>query len=257
MTIGYQPVGTREDWVSTARRYLAAAERGRKRTADGSLNRMRALGTGLNPVGAGDEKTGVPGTYRPVGPTCPDSCAQKEACYALVGNVALHQRRSDADPVKGARTALAAVIAAHVGGHSAARLHVSGDFGRTDDEVDAYARALLGALRAARIVTGRTGVMAWTYTHHPRVRRWVGLLKAAGLHVRYSDVNGPNGAIVVDRFSAGTMARVRAEGTASVAKCPAQLRNTTCDACTLCWTRPDVTIAFAAHGPLHRRASVA
>ena len=46
-----------------------------KRHNPGAFLRKAARVYGpLNPIGDGDAKTQTPGTYRPVGPTCPDSC---------------------------------------------------------------------------------------------------------------------------------------------------------------------------------------
>ncbi len=231
--------------------YKPRATTAPKQRADALVQKMRG---DANPVGVGDEKTGVPGTYRPVGPTCPDSCPQAEACYATSGNVAIHQANSSADIERSVRAAAIAIVAAYRSGLPAARLHVSGDFGRTDDEVDAYCRALLKMLAAFRrkldVPQGR--IVAWSYTHHPRVvSRWLGLLKAAGVHVRRSDHVGPNGAIVLpfDR-----VVQARRDTGMRIAKCPAQISDVDCAACTLCWTRPDVVIAFDPHGAKKRRA---
>jgi len=57
-------------------------------------DRMRKIARAhgpTNPVGDGDAKTGAPGTYRPVGDTCPLSCTHHPendgTCYALFHNV--------------------------------------------------------------------------------------------------------------------------------------------------------------------------
>lgn len=234
-------------WADTVRSFVDAAERGRSRKVDTVTDRVRKVG-GLLPFGSGDEKTGAPGTYRPVGDTCPDTCPhlQSGACYAMYGRVELQQRRSSTDVQKAVRTALAAIVAAYASGTAAARLHVSGDFGKTDEDVDTYCRELLRAVAAYRRVTGDERVtLAWSYTHHPRMRRWVGLLRRAGISVRYSDVLGRNGAVV---YPHDRIAELRAQTDRPVAKCPAQLRDVSCAECGLCWTRPDVVIAFDPHG---------
>lgn len=235
-------------WADEALRFVGAAQRGRSRSLEQVTKRVR-LGyeTERIPMGSGNGKTGAPGTYRPVGATCPDSCPQLEsgACYALTGPVGLQQSRASEDPVKAVRSALAAIVAARVSGVGVARLHVSGDFGREAADVEVYVRELLRGLNALRRVTGWTGVLAWSYTHSPHMGRWMGLLRSAGVAVRVSDKLGWNGAVVVPFDRIG---EARAMTRLPVAKCPAQLRDVTCTECALCWTRPDVVIAFDPHG---------
>lgn len=233
---------------------LAASERVSTgaAVADAYVRAMRGT-IDMVPVGAGDAKTGTTGTYRPVISTCPVTCPQMEGCYALGGNVGIHQRRATESMDAAVNAAVVAIIAARKAGLGAARLHVSGDFGRSDAEVDCYVRKLVLALIQLRKATGWGGVLAWTYTHHPRAMYWAPLLRALGVHVRESEKLGRNGAVVVSDFEPDTMRRVRAESPAPVAKCPAQLRDTTCVECRLCWERPDVAIAFAAHGVFKRK----
>ena len=69
---------------------------------------------------------------------------------------------------------------------------------------------------------------------------------AAGLIVRRSDSFAPGGAVVAkfERF-----AELRAEHGRHLFKCPAQLSESmTCAKCTLCWTRPELTVVFDPHG---------
>jgi hypothetical protein len=131
------------------------------------------------------------------------------------------------------------------------RLHVSGDLGRTWGEARPYVAGLIAVVGAVRARFGPVEV--WTYTHLPRTpegEALVGQLRAAGIAVRWSDTMGHNGAIVMPFERVPAFRRkVRGEFAGPViAKCPAQLRSTTCAECRLCWTRPDLTIAFDPHG---------
>lgn len=213
---------------------------------DAALRKVcRAAGVEPAPFGAGNSKTAAPSTYRPVGPTCPASCPYLgRGCYAQSGRVALAAQRAD-DGLDAALAAAAAAMvwAARLG--TLARLHVSGDFAR-DGAVDtAYVTAVADVASAVRERRGGTGPVAWAYTHLPD-GPWVETLRAAGVAVRLSDRLGKHGAIVVaDREHARA---VRTETGERVAVCPAQLRPMTCAECRLCWSRPDVTVAFLAHG---------
>lgn len=233
---------------------VTRAERSRPGVkADSIIARLRSGDT--NPVGAGDVKTGSPGTYRPVGPTCPATCPQADACYATTGNVALHQRTASADVAPAVRAAAVAIVAAWKTG-KLARLHVSGDYGRTAADVDAYCEALISMLHAYRAANPKDTreYVAWTYTHSSWAwQRWSAKLRAAGVYTRRSDYLGKHGAIVVQSW--GEVRTLRETEGRRVARCPAQISDTDCAACTLCWSRPDVTIAFLAHGPKRRRAA--
>lgn len=214
-----------------------------------------------SPCGDGDVKTKSPGTYRPVGATCPSPVSAPygtppcrylgNGCYAEGGNVNLHQRASDADSDASIRAAARAFIWAARTGRKA-RLHVSGDFLRPDGRVDAtYIRGLSVIGEYMRENYPESGpVYAWTYTHvsEAQLGPCLDAIASAGIALRWSDRVGPGGAFVrpfsdVAYFSALKGAGVR------YAKCPAQLRDVSCKDCTLCWTRPDLAVAFDPHGP--------
>lgn len=194
------------------------------------------------PFGDGDTKTASPGTYRPVGASCPATCRYlNNGCYAQSGNVAMAQRRATLGRDAALHSAAAAMVWAQRSGRIA-RLHVSGDLGV---EVDPdYVSGLCTIAREVRAVSG-ADVVAWGYSHHPD-GPWRMTLADAGIVVRLSDHAGPDGAIVVG--TRDDARAVREETGAKVAVCPAQLSDVTCAECRLCWTRPDLTIAFLAHG---------
>lgn len=203
--------------------------------------RVRAVAGDVGPVGDENGKTGSTGTYRPVGPTCPTSCQfLGNGCYAQRGRTALAAGRGSATVDPSVAAAVVALsVAARTGG--AARLHVSGDFGSGGAVDHGYVHAVAEAAELIRARAGRTDAIGWSYTHFG-AGPWVELLRDAGVMVRASDrMTGPaGGAIVV-----GSKAEGRAQG---AAVCPAQLRaGYTCAECRLCWTRPDVTIAFIRH----------
>lgn len=230
---------------------------------DGSLRSLKTLGTYLrrvvknhagNPIGDGDSKTQSPGTYRPVGSTCPACPYFKNGCYAHGGNVAIHAQSAAVSQ----EAALVAAIGAMTWGALTSRpcrLHVSGDFGQSWEEAEPYVRELV---RAANEVRERFGpVQAWTYTHLPQTDlglRLVQEMRENGIFVRWSDFVGSGGAIVA---SFDDMINLREEYGQRIAKCPAQLRKVSCADCRLCWTHPDLTIAFAPHGAGARKAKAA
>lgn len=222
---------------------------------DGSRRGEQGIGTAVrqvvkqhhgNPLGDGDKKTACPGTYRPVGKTCPSRCPYLgNGCYAQSGNVAIHA-------LTAAQAQEAALVAA-VGAMTWAaltqrpcRLHVSGDFGQTWEEAEPYVQDLIEAAAQVRHLFGP--VQVWTYTHLPQTElgtRLVQELRDGGIYVRWSDFVGPGGAIVA---SFEDLPNLREEYGQRIAKCPAQLRDVTCADCGLCWTHPDLTIAFTPHG---------
>jgi hypothetical protein len=215
---------------------------------------LRERGLVSVPFGDGDQKTASPGTYRPVGATCPRTCPYLgNGCYAEGGNVALHQRVASADR-RAALVGAAVVMVWAARTDRTARLHVSGDMMGPDGKVDhTYVHGLTDIARTVRELRGGDRPVAWTYTHATS-GPWVELLREAGVAVRLSDRGGEWGAVVVaDREGArlrrGTRdARGRFQRPERTAVCPAQLGDTDCASCKLCWSRPDVTIAFLAHG---------
>jgi hypothetical protein len=213
-----------------------------------------------NPCGDGDTKTRSPGTYRPVGATCPTVASvpygtkpcpyMGHGCYAEGGNVAIHQRASDADSDASIRAAARAMVWAARTGRKA-RLHVSGDFLRPDGRVDtAYIRGLSVIGRFMRETYPTSGpVYAWTYTHvsPAQLGPYLDAIAGAGIALRWSDRVGASGAFVrpfsdINYFKALKSAGVR------YAKCPAQLRDVSCKDCRICWERPSLAVAFDPHG---------
>jgi hypothetical protein len=220
----------------------------------GKLKEVAREAGDVAPVGDGDAKTAAPGTYRPVGDTCPADCGLLDnGCYAQMGNVAMHERRAASTAGPSIRAAaLAMVWAART--QRAARLHVSGDFlsrGRVDVH---YIRSLAFIGRWLRTKMRRPErVNAWTYTHIARKRfaAHAEMLREAGIHVRFSEDAGAMGAVVLpfDRVD-----ELRARGVKTL-KCLAQLTNKTCSECQACWTQTDHVIVFDPHGPGHKKAA--
>lgn len=209
-------------------------------------------------VGIANSKTGSPSTYRTVGPTCPTTCPYLgNGCYAQQGRVRRLGIISDTDTgaaITG--TAIAMVAALRIG--KTARLHVSGDFAREGVVDMGYVD---GVRAVSRTLQGLAGVRwtSWAYTHLPD-GAWVKGLRDDGVAVRISDHDGEWGAIVVrsrdEARSLGSVScpaeRTKASAPHSPDKpsCSRRVRVTTCDQCTLCWTRPDLTIAFTQHAGL-------
>lgn len=211
--------------------------------------RIHALRHGpVAPVGEGNRKTDLPGTYRPVGVTCPSSCpALGKFCYAQGGHVGMIQRRSSDEADAAVMAAIVAITSALKRG-TVARLHVSGDFAREDKVDMAYVNAISAACSELRALSGQD-IVAYTYTHlHDG--KWVQRLRDSGCAVRMSDSRSPNGAIIVrDREHAREVRQLEFEPAGTkLAVCPAQLGDITCRACKLCWERPDITIAFLPEG---------
>lgn len=97
----------------------------------------------------------IAATYRPVGLTCPSTCAfLGNGCYAEKGNVGIHQRKTVDD-----RDALEKALSS---GRKILRHHVSGDFFK-DDELDVeYLESLIAFHRKFDWMLG------FTYTHNIR-----------------------------------------------------------------------------------------
>lgn len=210
----------------------------------------------VNPVGDGDSKTCVPSTYRPVGTTCPTGGEYlgeckflHNGCYAEMGNVGIHQRRSKDDLSASARSvAVGMVWAVKVG--TLCRLHVSGDFCNGDRIDHAYVVQVGILADMVNSLAGRRSgtPIAWSYTHIPQklFAPYQRYLARKGVIVRVSDFNGHMGAVVApfDRLH-----EMKEKGVKYL-KCPAQLpQGKTCASCTLCWTLPAHTVVFDPHGP--------
>ena len=209
------------------------------------------------PFGDGDSKTGSPGTYRPVGRSCPSDCPYLgRGCYAEVGNVALHQCRSTIDRESAVNSAAACMAIASIHGQRA-RLHVSGDFGANGQIDREYVRRLAQMAQLVRAETGRWG-LAWTYTHFPPAdfEPYRLALQARGITVVYSDHAEPGGAVVWHHNDVDTL-RANNPGV-KFGKCPAQLsKNMDCAKCGLCWKARGLglCIVFDPHGTSSKQAA--
>ena len=240
-----------------------AATRVKSRTLGDMLRKIARQHGPTNPVGDGDAKTGAPGTYRPVGDTCPLSCDHHPendgTCYALFHNVNRHQRRAIVDVEAALRSASVAIVWA-VATDRVARLQVSGDMGRTLKEARPYIRGLIAIGKQVRAHYGQDTDCAWSYTALPMEGTTsIARLRRAGIHVRLSGHNGHNGAIVyphatIDQLPAPAF---YLDYMAKPLACPAQQTHnaTTCQKCKACWTRPNRTIVFDPHGPRKRLAT--
>lgn len=195
---------------------------------------------------SGNAKTGpTAATYLPL-TTCPTSCAMRgSGCYAELGNVRLHaNRRALTMTAREAASREAIEIAAArppVG--RALRLHVSGD-------VPDAGSALRVAI-AARLWRANGGGPVWTYTHRwreiPR-RAWGDSISVlASCETDADELNARARGYAVARV----IEQLPADGRATEAgiPCPAQMRaGVQCATCRLCWSDPQRTILFGAHG---------
>ncbi len=207
-----------------------------------------------NPVGAGNTKTGVPSTYRPVGQTCPADCPFLDgSCYALHGHVNLQQQRATPSSLASLTSAAVAMVTAVRAGTSA-RLHVSGDFALPDGSLDLeYVFGLCEIAQLIRHLLDPTrGPLAWGYTHlHERdFEPYRLLLKACDIEILYSD-RAIVGGVMTWPFE-------ELEGLheefphLQLVRCREQLDDKlTCNECRLCWDAGSkgLTIVFDPHGP--------
>jgi len=240
-----------------------AARHVTSRTLGDRLRKIARTYGPTNPVGDGDAKTGAPGTYRPVGDTCPLSCAHHPendgTCYALFHNVNRHQRRAIVDVDAALRAASVAIVWA-VATDRVARLQVSGDKGRTLTEARPYIDGLIAIGKQVRAHYGQDTDCAWSYTALPMEGTTMhARLRRAGIHVRLSGHNGHNGAIV---YPHATIKHLPAPANyrdymATPLACPAQRTKNAidCQTCKACWARPHRTIVFDPHGPRKRLAA--
>ncbi len=256
--------------IELLKELIAYADRAAKHVTSRTLgDRMRKIARTYgptNPVGDGDAKTGAPGTYRPVGDTCPLPCTHHPendgTCYALFHNVNRHQRRAIVDVEAALRSASVAIVWA-VATDRVARLQVSGDMGRTLTEARPYIRGLIAIGEQVRAHYGPDTDCAWSYTALPDIvatRIYMRQLSdVAGIHIRLSGHNGHNGAIVyphatIDKLPCPANYR---DMRSRPFTCPAQrTKNATdCQKCKACWTRPHRVIVFDPHGPRKRLAA--
>lgn len=201
-----------------------------------------------DPVGAGNSKTGTPGTYRPVGPSCPP-CPLDASCYARFGPVGIHQARASTDAAASVTAAMIAIVAA-IRADTVARLHVSGDFYRHGHLSTSYLQLLIECAEVLRIVLAPTNPLAWTYTHVSRdeFEPWRLKLERVGIEVLYSGQHDVGGALVYPHERIAELRTARPDVT--VVACPAQTRSVSCRDCGLCWQarRTRLCIVFDPHG---------
>jgi hypothetical protein len=232
---------------------------GKARTPEGLVSRARKwrknAGIEADPFGVGNKKTGVPSTYRKVGPTCPVTCPWLEnGCYAQDGKVKMASDKSSDDTDRSLMAAAGAMATAAKLG-TVARLHVSGDFLR-DGKVDVG--YVLGLLDIAEELQDRgyEGIRAWAYTHIPpsEFEPYRALLQGA-VEVLYSDVEEAGGAVVWEHSRIDELKARNPD--VQVVKCLAQTTGGSrdCKSCGLCWKARDNDwlIAFDPHGPRVRK----
>lgn len=232
--------------------YVRAGPRTSSQIIDQGKRLTRKYSVRFNPIGRGNSKTAVPSTYRPVRLTCPRGCPFLDgSCYALQGNVNLHQRRAAPELFASLASAAIAIIAATVD-RGPARLHVSGDFYSPAGQLDR--RYITGLILVARYVRRELQVsdrLAWSYTHAPPniFEPFRQRLECVGITVLYSDRWEAGGAVAwpFDQLTKQRAARPELR----LAACRAQLdEKTTCKTCGLCWQARDsgLTIVFDPHG---------
>lgn len=211
-------------------------------------------------------KTGTPGTYRPITldafgrTTCPRECPYTADCYAQQSFVGWHQSRASSEALPSlASAAIAMVLAKRIG--TLARLHISGDFGKTSRLIDnEYIEGLLWLARKLR-ERWPAAAVAYTYTHFP-VEKFIQAdgrnllqeMEEVGISVRVSDKWGHNGAVVAPH---SRIPEWRKSTGLDLVLCPAQLTHNAvqCADCRLCWERPAKVIVFEPHGSMKNSIS--
>lgn len=202
----------------------------------------------LNPVGVSNKKTGTPGTYRPVGLSCPP-CPVAAECYALGRPTTYHQERATTSRLASVTSAAIAMTIAQRQG-TLARLHIAGDFfdGGVLDVGYIDELAELGAL--IRECFDTQGPVAWSYTHTaPELfEPYRLLLEDGGVVVLYSGSPAPGGALIWPHDLMDELREAHPER--QFIRCPAQVRKATCRDCGLCWQARGrgLCIVFDPHG---------
>lgn len=222
-----------------------AIKKGRKALQDAGFN--------PNPVGAGNSKTELPGTYRPVGKSCPSSCALLGAgCYAQKGRVALAQVRAETDLSRDLSSAGLAMTVAVETEAGPARLHVAGDMLREGALDKPYMEGLKEMAKAVRkngkAIRPNT-TMAFGYSHANLSEEDLSSFRDAGIVIRPSldKAPAPGGAFVAEKDFSNFKEIKLANPGVKVAKCREQLEGISCAKCRLCWERTDLCILFAKH----------
>ena len=238
---------------------VAERDAGKVNKASTNMGKCRKLfrqfGIEPNPMGVGNRKTGTTGTYRPVGPSCPEDCALlqfgNKSCYAQQDLAGMQEKRSEMNLVRSLASAACAMIVAALGGDPA-RLHVSGDLAGPDRKVDP--EYVEGLARLSRMVRDKLGnpVTAWMYTHYGPDQLDRDILRRAGIEVLFSDRLVPGGA-VINNFDKASMKPLKAaakEYGLHPVKCPAQLTEVKCNGCRLCFDAVNKkrVIVFDPHG---------
>jgi len=208
------------------------------------------LGLEVAPVGAGNGKTGTPGTYRPLGLTCP-KCTIEHECYARYGPVGIHQERAPKEFLPSVVAALIAMTTALKLG-TLARLHISGDF-FCDGEIDAeYIHWLVFAGDLVQKQFATVQKIAWTYTKiDPLLFEQSRLtLQSVGIEIVYSGQKQTGGSVVWPHALIHLLHADDGNKTTFI-PCLSQTHNIPCKGCCLCWqTREkNICIAFEPHGP--------
>lgn len=208
---------------------------------------LRDAGFEPSPVGVGNSKTELPGTYRKVGKTCHVGCSLLgNGCYAQKGHVNIAQNRATGGIENDLAAVTLAVLTAWF--HSPeklvpARLHVSGDILKEGNQIDEeYVAGLVAVGRAVRALGVSSPVVAFLYSHAPqellqalRVKERlaeVGIFLRRSLDEAEGDLEGT--ALVVDTFEEVASLREQFPNIKFI-KCLEQLADIPCAKCKVCF----------------------
>lgn len=215
-----------------------------------------SMGLGSNVVGQGNRKTGLPSTYRPVGPTCPSYCEYlNKGCYARQSYTGMNQQNSSAE---GKPSSVAAIIAMIVANRhkDPARLHVSGDF-MDDGKIDSkyISELVFSAQEINKIYPCNTAAFSYTHIKPSKFERYRLQLKQARIIVLYSGQLQAGGAVVYPHNKVNEIRDQNPD--LYVVKCLAQLKQNheiTCKDCRICWQAEEknICVVFDPHGSAKR-----
>jgi len=145
-------------------------------------------------------------------------------------------------------TAAVGILYAMVTGNPWREL-VSGDAGKTWEDAREYHEGLVLMLSIAKEQPNAPRWFGWRYTHLPRTPEglaMVGRLKSLGLFTRWSDYNGPGGALVKPHDDQ-TIKALKAQGMKPFRCLEQSTEYENCMTCRACWERPSHTIIFKAN----------
>ena len=231
---------------------LCTLRNGKLRSIRGCFNKAREYfankGLPVNPMGCGNAKTGLPGSYRPTGcgknGSCPPNCPYADkGCFGQGGTPAALQAMRASVKIEAATNAyLTCTVISWLHFQAPHRANVTGDLCREGMLDWDLCQAMIECSEALRECLEGIDITGYLYTHADELDDWTRQrMLDAGCIVLRSDRLEPGAAVV---YPLDEIPALREKTSVRLVECPAFRRGATCRSCQLCPRSVDLQICI-------------